>query len=67
VVFNAAVAADIGDLAVASGSDAGADACAALVGLGYSRNEAFAAVNAVKALGDSAEELVALALKRIGG
>jgi Holliday junction DNA helicase RuvA len=47
--------------------DAAADACAALVGLGYNRQEAVAAVSAVKNLGDTAEELVALALKRIGG
>jgi Holliday junction DNA helicase RuvA len=51
----------------AAGGDAASDACAALVGLGYNRQEALAAVAAVKHLGDTAEELVALALKRIGG
>lgn len=48
------------------GSNAVADACAALVGLGYKRQEALAAISAVKGLGDTAEELVALALNRIG-
>lgn len=47
--------------------DAVSDACAALVGLGYKRQEALAAVSAVKGLGDTAEELLALALKRMGG
>ncbi len=46
--------------------DAAAEAAAALAGLGYNRQEAVAAVAAVKSLGDTAEELVALALKRIG-
>jgi len=48
-------------------ADAVSDACAALVGLGYKRQEALAAVSAVKGLGDTAEELLALALKRMGG
>lgn len=46
--------------------DAATEAVAALCGLGYNRQEAVAAIAAVKNLGDSAEELVALALKRIG-
>ncbi len=46
--------------------DASQEAVAALGGLGYNRQEAVAAIAAVKNLGDSAEELVALALKRIG-
>lgn len=46
--------------------DAAQEAAAALAGLGYNRQEAIAAVAAVKGLGDTAEELVSLALKRIG-
>ena len=46
--------------------DAGQEAVAALVGLGYNRQEAVQAISAVKSLGDSAEELVSLALKRMG-
>ncbi|MEF9989971.1 MAG: Holliday junction branch migration protein RuvA [Christensenellaceae bacterium] len=41
------------------------EAAAALASLGYNRQEAVAAVAAVKNLGDSAEELVLLALKRL--
>ncbi len=67
VNFEEAVGVELGGMADLAGStDAAADACAALVGLGYSRNEAFTAVSAVKNLGDTAEELVALALKRVG-
>lgn len=46
--------------------DAAAEAAAALVGLGYNRQEAVAAVAAVRNLGDTAEEFVSLALKRLG-
>lgn len=46
--------------------DAAAEAAAALAGLGYNRQEAVAAIAAVKNLGDTAEELVSLALKRMG-
>lgn len=46
--------------------DAAAEAAAALAGLGYNRQEAVAAIAAVKNLGDTAEELVSLALKKIG-
>ncbi|MEG0257717.1 MAG: Holliday junction branch migration protein RuvA [Christensenella sp.] len=46
--------------------DAVTEAAAALVGLGYNRQEAVMAISAVKNLGDTAEELVSLALKRIG-
>ncbi|MDL2237926.1 Holliday junction branch migration protein RuvA [Christensenellaceae bacterium OttesenSCG-928-K19] len=66
VDFQDAVGVDMAELPGMADMDAAADACAALVGLGYNRQEALAAVNAVKALGDTAEELVALALKRIG-
>lgn len=61
------------DMAVGEGfdmsevsQDAAAEAAAALAGLGYNRQEAVAAIAAVKSLGDTAEELVALALKRMG-
>lgn len=66
VDFETAVGIDMGDVEFVAASDAATDACAALVGLGYNRQEALAAVSAVKSLGDTAEELVALALKRIG-
>ncbi len=48
-----------------AGQDAAQEAAAALLGLGYNRQEALAAVNAVKNLGDTPEELVLLALKRL--
>ena len=41
------------------------EAVDALIGLGYSRQEALAAVSAVQALADTAEELTLLALKRM--
>lgn len=41
------------------------EAAEALMGLGYSRAEAVAAVAAVSALGDTAEELTLMALKRL--
>ena len=46
--------------------DAAAEAAAALAGLGYNRQEAVAAVAAVRSLGDTAEERVSLALERMG-
>lgn len=64
--FEEAVGIDPEVAELAAGGDAAADACAALCGLGYNRQEALAAVAAVKSLGDTAEELVALALRRIG-
>lgn len=48
------------------GADAASDAVQALEGLGYTRQEAAKAVAAVRALGDTAEDLVRLALKRMG-
>ncbi len=66
VDFSEAVGQEGEALPISGVSDAAADACAALAGLGYSRQEALAAVASVKALGDTAEELVGLALKRIG-
>ena len=41
------------------------EAIEALMGLGYSKAEAVSAVNAVSALGDTAEELTLMALKRL--
>ena len=46
--------------------DAAAEAAAALICLGYNRQEAVAAIAAVRSLGDTAEDLVGLALKRMG-
>jgi Holliday junction DNA helicase RuvA len=43
-----------------------AEALAALVALGYNRAEAMRAVASVKNLGDTTEELILMALKRIG-
>ena len=60
--------------AVAGGGDIGEvvssiqeEAVLALMGLGYQRSEAVSAVAAVKNLGDTAENLVLLALKRLAG
>lgn len=60
---------DVSD-AVGAGMGAGfgnavEEAATALINLGYQRAEAVAAVSAVKNLGDTAEELVLLALKRL--
>ena len=41
------------------------EAIEALMGLGYTKAEAVSAVNAVTALGDTAEELTLMALKRL--
>ena len=41
------------------------EAIEALMGLGYTKAEAVSAVNAVSALGDTAEELTLMALKRL--
>ncbi len=46
-------------------TDAASEAVAALLGLGYTRQEALNAVSAVKSLGDTAEELVGLALRKM--
>jgi len=42
------------------------EAVSALVSLGYNRSEAVRAVTSVKNLGDTAEELILMALKRMG-
>jgi holliday junction DNA helicase RuvA len=46
--------------------DKESEAVSALVSLGYNRAEAARAVSSVKNLGDTAEELILMALKRIG-
>ena len=66
VDFTQAVGSDVDMDDFAAGADAVSEACTALCGLGYTRQEAFTAVSAVKSLGDTPEELVSLALKRIG-
>lgn len=50
----------------AGGMGAEAEALAALVALGYNRAEAARAVASVRSLGDTAEELILMALKRMG-
>lgn len=50
----------------AGGMGVGAEALAALVALGYNRAEAARAIASVKNLGDTAEELILMALKRMG-
>lgn len=47
-------------------ADKEAEAVSALVTLGYNRAEAMRAVSSVKNLGDTAEELILMALKRMG-
>ncbi len=54
--------ADLSEIA----QDAAQEAVMALTGLGYNRQEAVTAISAVKNLGDTAEELVSLALRRMG-
>ncbi len=66
VDFSEAIGTDADVPAFAGTTDAAADAAAALVGLGYNRQEAMNAIAAVKNLGDTAEELVSLALRRMG-
>ena len=50
----------------AVGSTVVSDAIAALVSLGYGKSEAAVAVSDVSALADTAEELILLAIKRMG-
>jgi len=54
-----------GEMPAAGGYSPQTEAVEALVSLGYARSEAAAAVGAVQALADSAEELTLLALKRL--
>jgi Holliday junction DNA helicase RuvA len=56
----------IGAGTAAAAADKEAEAIGALVALGYNRSEAMKAVSSVKNLGDTAEELILMALKRMG-
>lgn len=51
---------------VSGGAGMEAEAVSALVSLGYNRNEAMRAVSSVKNLGDTTEDIILMALKRIG-
>jgi Holliday junction DNA helicase RuvA len=62
----AAEALSLGGDIPAGPADKEAEAVSALVTLGYNRTEAVRAVSAVKNLGDTAEELILIALKRMG-
>ncbi len=57
---------DMGSEAPAGPADKEAEAVSALVALGYNRTEAMRAVSSVKNLGDTTEELILMALKRMG-
>lgn len=63
--INAGDTAETGGM-VAGTLDKESEAVSALVSLGYNRAEAARAVSSVKNLGDTAEELILLALKRMG-
>ncbi len=62
-VSNDNLLADIGGTGAASPE---IEAVNALVSLGYKRNEALKAITSVKNLGDTTEDLILLALKRLG-
>lgn len=55
----------LGDIAPGA-ADKEAEAVSALVALGYNRSEAARAVSAVKNLGDTVEDIILMALKRMG-
>ena len=55
-----------GDTLLTGAAGAESEAVSALVSLGYNRNEAMKAVSSVRKLGDTAEEIILLALKRMG-
>ena len=57
---------DMGGETPAGPTNKEAEAVSALVTLGYNRTEAMRAVSSVKNLGDTTEELILLALKRMG-
>ena len=57
---------DTGGEAIAGPAGKEAEAVSALVALGYNRTEAMRAVSSVKSLGDTTEELILIALKRMG-
>lgn len=56
----------IGAGGIAAAADKETEAISALVALGYNRAEAMRAVSSVKNLGDTAEEIILMALKRMG-
>jgi Holliday junction DNA helicase RuvA len=56
---------EAGDVSAPS-ADKEAEAVSALVALGYNRSEATRAVSSVKNLGDTAEDIILMALKRMG-
>lgn len=56
----------IGRGGISAAADKEAEAISALVALGYNRAEAIRAVSSVKNLGDTAEEIILMALKRMG-
>ena len=57
---------DMGGEVISGPADKEAEAVSALVTLGYNRAEAMRAVSSVKNLGDTTEELILMALKRMG-
>ena len=65
--IDASEAIKMSDVAVGGVADKETEAVAALVSLGYSRSEAVRAVSSVKNLADTAEDIILMALKRIGG
>jgi Holliday junction resolvasome RuvABC DNA-binding subunit len=65
--IDASEAIKMSDVAVGGIADKETEAVAALVSLGYNRNEAVRAVSSVKNLADTAEDIILMALKRIGG
>lgn len=58
---------NIGDVAAVGTVDKESEAVAALVSLGYNKSEALSAVASVKNLADTTEDVILLALKRMGG
>lgn len=63
--ITAAGVVETGDIAAVA-ADKEAEAVSALVALGYNRQEAMRAVSSVKNLGDTAEDIILMALKRMG-
>lgn len=63
--ISAAGSVELGDV-TAVAADKEAEAVSALVALGYNRSEAMRAVSSVKNLGDTAEDIILMALKRMG-
>jgi len=57
----------LADVAAGSPADKETEAASALVSLGYNKSEALRAVSSVKNLADTTEDIILLALKRIGG